>query len=696
MRVLPGGPLSCSAGAACSPPGGPSPAHGHPLDDPPWGALPNLPGMRRSPARPRSVLQTMRTVNGYSMVLDRPRTGVAPSAISGLGTAHEPSPSGTLLYDYAFDAAPCATAAMPRIDGALAARDASSFNDLSGRYSIRAQARDRLLRSQGSRRVSPLRPPRLAARDRNVLRFQAYSAEDIEESPVETRRIRRFDIYFYLEDESIEVYETRTANSGMPQGSFVRRHRIPRDAHTPGAGGQLGCVPGAAPLDCLTLEDLYVGARVRIYGTTFHVVDCDGSTRRYLLARRGAPPVAPLPYPDDDCGLARAGGAAGRGRAARSGTRVAPTASCAAARPRPCLAGSDTVLRFACLWDDRQRLYGDLQRFTLQYHLSDGTIEVLRVPSANDGRDRFPRLLRRSPVPKPAPDGAAEGDVYHWRDLVVGEWVLIYGRKLRVVDADASTRSFYAFQGVSQPPPALVAAAEENAAAERLAAPYRGRGFEEESPPSCGGVSGRPARPRPTLKKRKEKGGVVLRYAARILSDAREDRGREFVIMYFPEDNSIAVREPPIRNSGIVGGTFLRRMKAPRGAAPWTPAAFYIGAAVQIYAHEFRIVDADEYTLRYMEANAGRGFPRSDSDAVRARLAAHADALRRVAFECDDVREKVDASQVQAILRRVGLSLGDQELVTLMRALDKKRTGCTTVGKLLKAASKEAAAQPGK
>lgn len=40
-----------------------------------------------------------------------------------------------------------------------------------------------------------------------------------------------------------------------------------------------------------------------------------------------------------------------------------------------------------------------------------------------------------------------------------------------------------------------------------------------------------------------------------------EDEGRRFIITYFKSDRTVVVREPPKRNSGIIGGNFLSRMK---------------------------------------------------------------------------------------------------------------------------------------
>jgi DUF1126 PH-like domain len=37
------------------------------------------------------------------------------------------------------------------------------------------------------------------------------------------------------------------------------------------------------------------------------------------------------------------------------------------------------------------------------------------------------------------------------------------------------------------------------------------------------------------------------------------DAERQFVVSYFMNDDTISVFEPPIRNSGIIGGKFLER-----------------------------------------------------------------------------------------------------------------------------------------
>ena len=76
------------------------------------------------------------------------------------------------------------------------------------------------------------------------------------------------------------------------------------------------------------------------------------------------------------------------------------------------------------------------------------------------------------------------------------------------------------------------------------------------------------------------------------------------------------IREPPRRNSGVVGGNFLAKMKLkhPDGRLV-TAADIVIGATLTLASHTFVILDADEATLKYMEQRPTQ-FPYSDPEAV--------------------------------------------------------------------------------
>ena len=55
--------------------------------------------------------------------------------------------------------------------------------------------------------------------------------------------------------------------------------------------------------------------------------------------------------------------------------------------------------------------------------------------------------------------------------------------------------------------------------------------------------------------------GQVYRFQCRFVDPSPEDSVRKFVIQLYPQDDSLAISEPPVRNSGILGGKFLARGK---------------------------------------------------------------------------------------------------------------------------------------
>lgn len=140
--------------------------------------VPNLPGFRRNPqvARPRA------------------------QGIAGAG----PRP-GEPVIDYVALRAEKARAAGARPSGDAAARKAAVASTAV--------------------RVAPA-----VAHEKQVLRFFAYFKEAVAESPVESERVRKITIQLFLEDMTIQALEPRDENSGLPQGTLIKRHAIPRSA----------------------------------------------------------------------------------------------------------------------------------------------------------------------------------------------------------------------------------------------------------------------------------------------------------------------------------------------------------------------------------------------------------------------------------------------------------------------------------
>jgi len=98
-----------------------------------------------------------------------------------------------------------------------------------------------------------------------VLSFKAYFKEAVHESPLENHRIRKVEIFYYMEDNSIQIVERKQENSGVPQGNFMGRHQVPKDADI-----------------FFGLADLVIGSTISLYGRTYHIIDANPSTLSYL------------------------------------------------------------------------------------------------------------------------------------------------------------------------------------------------------------------------------------------------------------------------------------------------------------------------------------------------------------------------------------------------------------------------------
>ncbi|KAI8619710.1 hypothetical protein BC830DRAFT_1060073 [Chytriomyces sp. MP71] len=191
--------------------------------------------------------------------------------------------------------------------------------------------------------------PAWVAFDRKVLRFYAYFQEAVHDKREEQYRVRKCNIYFYLEDDTIHVSEPKTANSGIPQGTLIRRHRIQKREDVNGQH--------------YTVIDLNVDKEVTFYSKTFKIIECDEFTRvsiqtcQTLRADLKARMKATRPYE--------------------------PKSSL-----KKFLENDRRVLRFYCVWDDTDSVFGDVRHMVVQYYLSDDTVEIHERIPANSGRER--------------------------------------------------------------------------------------------------------------------------------------------------------------------------------------------------------------------------------------------------------------------------------------------------------------------
>jgi len=270
----------------------------------------------------------------------------------------------------------------------------------------------------------------------------------------------------------------------------------------------------------------------------------------------------------------------------------------------------NTTLKFRCIWDDTQHLYGDVIEFCLAYYLADDSIEIVSIPSSISKEKTRLKLLKRARLPKNFQDTMSLGTkanteaFFHWSDFYIGMSLEVYGRVLILADGDAITREFFEQQQMPLNEP-IVRPPPEVLIHEREVPPPTGFGSEEDSLRSVAG-SLLPG-PAPVKKLGENK---VLSFLASLLSGGVDDIDRRFVITYYVQDQTLKVVEPPVRNSGFTGGVFLSRraIKSPQGELV-TERDIFIGCKLRILKHEFQLLDCSESTLRWME---DKNFPRSN------------------------------------------------------------------------------------
>ena len=174
----------------------------------------------------------------------------------------------------------------------------------------------------------------------------------------------------------------------------------------------------------------------------------------------------------------------------------------------------------------------------------------------------------------------------------------------------------------------------------------------------------------------------VLRFITGLVEGAGQtlsyaDKGRTFILSYFLADDTIAIFEPPARNSGIIGGKFLERctIKKPGSKQAYKEGDLHVGAVLAVHNRHFQLKEADEYTLRYMEDNKDN-FTFSDASAqdkaLRIALAAGGeevvDSFRGALIEMDrDGTGDMTAEALDDAFRAIGINLKRHQLVTFVR-----------------------------
>ncbi|XP_054474886.1 EF-hand domain-containing protein 1 [Anoplopoma fimbria] len=451
--------------------------------------------------------------------------------------------------------------------------------------------------------------PAHVALDKKVLRYYAYFQENILFSPEEESCVRPVVIYYYLEDDSMCIIEPIVENSGIQQGKRIKRQRLPKNERG----------------EYFQWRDLNIGMDLEVYGVKYHITQCDTFTKEFLESE-GIVLNNPEPMPVDSYSKRR------------KNPQPSFTKASGFEGMQKFLTMDRQVLQFFALWDDTDSLFGETRRVTIQYYLVDDTVEINEVYEPNNGRFPFPILLRRQKLPKKIkPESetfpscvlemsAAEVDEYYSpKDFQVGQTTKLLGRCFLLYDCDGFTKEYYQnnHPDLELKPIEVPKKPDLPPQRKREAPPYNGFGSPEDSLKNCLTVIPEPSKN--SMLKMLENEHNALRYSARLDSQNPEDQGRCFILSYFLSDDMISIYEKPTRNSGIIGGRFLRKKRILKPGSTvdnpefYVPGDFAIGATVEVFSHRFVLTDADQYVLKYMESNASQ-IPLQTLDSLRQKL----------------------------------------------------------------------------
>ena len=478
--------------------------------------------------------------------------------------------------------------------------------------------------------------PDWIAKDRQVLRFYGYFEEKVQEKGISVLRIRRVTLMLYLVDSSVYIYEPKILNSGLEQGTFMRRSRVLKkngDKYEP--------------------LDFQVGGIVKFSGRDFHLVSADKSTRQFYQNVHDVALQEDGQYPDE---VERVKETVKVTKKVTNGTKQF-------------LENDRKVLRFYCSWLDPHPLYPEKRDYVLHYYLSDDTVEVREVKDPNAGRGGSSLLVSRGKLKKIP---SKSGRNYKPLDFKTGEQIVVYNRIFDILDCDAFTRDYYVnTHGITQE---LIPATPKVVVQHPVV-------FAEDS-----GVFRRMLAPKPTSKNQKEALKLdrkVLRFRGKFDTPiSKVDGERNFVVTFYLVDDSLAIYEPPVRNSGIVGGKFLDRGHFVKADATskrfFTASDFFTDAVVtlEFAPHQkLRLVEGDAHTLEYCEEHPEL-FAYSDMDAIAHVLSVECFKQKmnvRRRFQNNDVKDigSLVRERFDGVLTSMGLKklLNKQQLITLYRHL---------------------------
>ncbi|KAG5465968.1 hypothetical protein CUR178_00683 [Leishmania enriettii] len=512
--------------------------------------------------------------------------------------------------------------------------------------------------------------------DDKVLRFFAYYTEVVVASSIETWRVRKVKIHYFLADGSMSIVETpAVANSGLQKGTTVSRFRP----------------------EGVDVFRMCIGASIPCRGLTYQVVDCDAFTREFFEVM-GMPQPEPLEYPRDDfeaSAMHRPGGIDEQQiemrrvvevqAATRAGTHASLLTPDERKKARDFYEYDRNVLRFYAVWEKR--------KFRIYFYLADGSIAVLFDKAENDGRDPCPIFVRRRRIPKEAravllspetlnrPQGPALACIAA-EDLRTGSSVDIFTRPFFIYDCDEHTRAYMEARGIPEPAVAAPLCEEDEITVGKR------RPQLAKKARDVAGASGKRFGASTMVfdDSAAEKDAVkltryahdVFRFAAELVQPSKENEGRRFMICYYLADDTLSVYELPLQNSGHLGGKIFARRAVENVQ---DPALLKVGSTIRLDGVDYLLKEMDERTKRYLEM----GMPNMEEAYFRTQdiLATVGSYLHQQFSRITDAFRHYASSSTQGLTREnvrealsdAGVHATDAELTSVMEHADSDKDG---------------------
>jgi EF-hand domain-containing protein 1 len=332
-----------------------------------------------------------------------------------------------------------------------------------------------------------------------------------------------------------------------------------------------------------------------------------------------------------------------------------------------------------------------INKYTLNYFLSDNTMEVKEKKVSNSGFDSFPMLLKRMLVPKKPimthyPHMSLRKDEYYTpEDLRIGEHLNIFSRDMQIIDCDEYTKQWYRDNLELEQVPIRVDKPSKDLKYDPEPK-YNGYGSYEDSLGSIYALD-----PKPPMKNEKKYFKMdmhVLRFDSKLISTEPDDETRKFIVSFYCGDDTIQVYELCDRNSGRIGGKFLekKKHKNPVSDTYYVEKDFMIGQTVYLGGHRFQLNNCDEYTHKYMEDNFDV-FPHASIDHVIEKIKSGANMYPSLQDYAIELIKRLDKNGDEIIsfdefrdgLASLNIYLNDHELNTLIRVFDHNQDGHVSV-----------------